>query len=796
MYIMLTLSTLVLSIDATADNPLAMLYPPAVAIAGVSAFFLVDRRDGPGIPRGLANGLGAITFLLTSLEIYANENNLVLALGHWLVYLQLIQMFRKKTVRDDWYLILLAVVQVVVGGFLSQSDREGIALLSWAVVTLWVLALFYLRREALRNERIGAGQITPEPDPADPYPGLINPAYVFATILAAGLTLTLGGLIFLVVPRASGTSYSSRGKRIDRRHLTGFSDVVRLGQLGEILESDDVVMTVRLTDENTGTRFDPSFEPLWRGVTLVHYDRGRWERFDQTSKNVMRESRYPFPAGTVRQEYRLNPNDSDSLFALRPMIRVSGPRLNSPDYHQADGTIHRPDMQPRILDGERRPDIQPGIYEYEVQSLIGPASSSDDDRASLKPPVQAREIYPSETVILSLLRIPGDRNVSNDEQTGISSGRLKLRFREIASEVVAGIPADRPMERAQALEKYLKDEGKFHYSLQMRTVDPDLDPVEDFILNRKEGHCEYFASALTLLLRSIDIPARMINGFKGGDLNHLSGVWTVRQRHAHSWVEALVGKKQSKERRAVPLWLTLDPTPGSERAASLAREVSFWNSIQDVGDLLYFIWISYVVGFNSDRQEKLIYQPLRQLVNNASNGFAMMGKGLRESLDWLLNFKSAGSFFGMRGLILGLLILGLLTVLWRIGRFLNARIHRFWPGRSVESASIDASVAFYRRVVALLAAQGLNRLSSETPREFARRAGAFLSGRGDGLERFAELPPMLADAYYGIRFGLCTLGSERIREIDARLDELEERLDAKRTNSQPLSNSRGRVGLG
>ena len=79
----------------------------------------------------------------------------------------------------------------------------------------------------------------------------------------------------------------------------------------------------------------------------------------------------------------------------------------------------------------------------------------------------------------------------------------------------------------------------------MNVIDPQLDPVEDFLVKRKKGHCEYFASALALLLRSIDIPARMVNGFKGGDWNNLTQSMNVRQKHAHSWVEAYVGRDPS-----------------------------------------------------------------------------------------------------------------------------------------------------------------------------------------------------------------------------------------------------------
>ena len=94
--------------------------------------------------------------------------------------------------------------------------------------------------------------------------------------------------------------------------------------------------------------------------------------------------------------------------------------------------------------------------------------------------------------------------------------------------------------RARKLESFLRDSGQFSYTLQMDVKDRALDPVEDFLVNRKKGHCEYFASALALLLRSVDIPSRVVNGFKGGDWNELTETMNVRQKHAHSWVEAYI----------------------------------------------------------------------------------------------------------------------------------------------------------------------------------------------------------------------------------------------------------------
>src|SRR5690606_32776965 len=95
-------------------------------------------------------------------------------------------------------------------------------------------------------------------------------------------------------------------------------------------------------------------------------------------------------------------------------------------------------------------------------------------------------------------------------------------------------------EMAGRLVYWLRDSGEFGYSLDASIQDRSVDVVEDFLLIRKQGHCEYFASALVLMLRSVDIPARLISGFKGGKVNRISGLFEVEQRHAHAWTEAYI----------------------------------------------------------------------------------------------------------------------------------------------------------------------------------------------------------------------------------------------------------------
>src|SRR5206468_120165 len=118
----------------------------------------------------------------------------------------------------------------------------------------------------------------PAADHSEPYRGLIDPPFLFSTARVAATTLALGGLIFLAMPRRS-TMGSSQGTGTIGKHLSGFDDEVQLGQLGEILENDSVVMSIEMVDRD-GQRiaWDPDNEYRWRGVSLDLYERGYWRR--------------------------------------------------------------------------------------------------------------------------------------------------------------------------------------------------------------------------------------------------------------------------------------------------------------------------------------------------------------------------------------------------------------------------------------------------------------------------------------------------------------------------------------
>jgi hypothetical protein len=127
-------------------------------------------------------------------------------------------------------------------------------------------------------------------------------------------------------------------------------------------------------------------------------------------------------------------------------------------------------------------------------------------------------------------------------------------------------------------------------------------PIDDFLFRFKAGHCEYFASAMVLMLRAQGIPARLVTGFLGAEYNPLEGYFIVRQSNAHAWVEAWLGEERG--------WRIFDPTPPSGRP--LSAEAGFGLLFAQAYDYLVFRWDRYVLTFGTDDQLR-VFSRLRRL---------------------------------------------------------------------------------------------------------------------------------------------------------------------------------------
>ncbi|MEM7018221.1 MAG: transglutaminase domain-containing protein [Pseudomonadota bacterium] len=129
-------------------------------------------------------------------------------------------------------------------------------------------------------------------------------------------------------------------------------------------------------------------------------------------------------------------------------------------------------------------------------------------------------------------------------------------------------------EKIQRVERFFR--GDFTYSLDLRRYDTGTTPLTDFLDNVRSGHCEYYATATTLLLQSAGIPARYTVGFAAEEYSTLEEAYIVRRRHAHAWVTAYVNGQ----------WRVVDATPATWAAYEAEAAASWWQPVSDAASWL------------------------------------------------------------------------------------------------------------------------------------------------------------------------------------------------------------------
>lgn len=162
-----------------------------------------------------------------------------------------------------------------------------------------------------------------------------------------------------------------------------------------------------------------------------------------------------------------------------------------------------------------------------------------------------------------------------DERIGLTE-----RIGELAAEVAGSGSA---AEQAERIETYLIQ--NYDYTLDLLGFDSGS-PVEDFLFSTRRGHCEYFASSMVLMLRSVGITSRLATGYLGAEYNPFEGYYIVRQSNAHAWVEAYLPDEG---------WRVFDPTPPDGRPVveSSGTKLLF----EQAWDFLIFRWDRYVLTF-------------------------------------------------------------------------------------------------------------------------------------------------------------------------------------------------------
>src|SRR5687767_4217268 len=220
----------------------------------------------------------------------------------------------------------------------------------------------------------------------------------------------------------------------------------------------------------------------------------------------------------------------------------------------------------------------------------------------------------------------------------------------------------------------------------MKAAGPD--PLADFLFNVKAGHCEYFSTAMAVMLRTRGIPARVVNGFLPGEYNDAAGAYTVRQSDAHSWVEVYFPESRA--------WVTFDPTPLAGRTEPVNQGLTA--QLGKYAEAFELFWFQYVVGY--DQQEQ------RSLAASLNSQLFSFRHSLTRTISGISNIVAANA----RVLILaGAAAVGVLLLF-----FIGDRVRRFgWRrGLTIGSAAASAeqsSIVFFERLMVLLARRGMQR---------------------------------------------------------------------------------------
>jgi protein-glutamine gamma-glutamyltransferase len=602
--------------------------------------------------------------------------------------LQVSRLAHRRSAADYKQIAGLSILHLIATTVITRDLSYAALFGAYVVVTPWMLGLTQVR-EALerqyRDPAKGEHELDARLAEVLSRRGWVGPGFFVGT---AALSLSLVAVtvtLFLAFPRVSGDFIGLRGGAGET--VTGFGRDVALGGFGTIRTDRRVV--VRLMSEEAPAEGETLLPLVLRGTSFDRYEHGRWTRSDSPSERVSL-SRRPLWLTTERAEPARDRVTIVSELTQEPVLLVPEGSMRIERATAGTGALvdeveHRPGVDVRAVDDER------SVRRYAV--------------------ALARSPRPHE---------PGnlDRYLALPPQMG--------RVAALAREVVGD--ETRPLEMARAIERHLRS-GAYTYTLDQVSVD-GIDPIEHFLFERRAGHCEYFSTAMALMLRALGVPSRNVTGFVGGRFNEYGGYYAIQQGDAHSWVEAFAEGE----------FVRFDPTPPARETFGI--EDGLFTNVQAFLDSLRMRWYEDVVGYGWEDQRRL-FASLRAWARSSSVPAAELPADRRDDLD-LSALRSPWIP----------LALALAAALGALG----------WRASRRRPAEEPEEVRLLRSIEARAARLGAKKPESTTPLEWAGR-----------LE--AERSPLAAAVGRGVR-AYAALRYEGATDRGTHLDQMREALDS------------------
>jgi transglutaminase-like putative cysteine protease len=277
---------------------------------------------------------------------------------------------------------------------------------------------------------------------------------------------------------------------------------------------------------------------------------------------------------------------------------------------------------------------------------------------------------------------------------------LDPRIAALAQEVTASAPSD--YDKAAQLESYLRQH--FTYTLQLPDQTPD-DPIANFLFVRKQGHCEYFASAMAVMLRSLGIPSRLVNGFRNGEYNDLTGSYIVRARNAHTWVEAYIPSAG---------WISFDPTPAEAIAVP-----STWNRIRLYLDAAQEFWREWVINYDFGHQRALTLTTVTTAQRHAFDSRRWLHRKYWSLLKRARRLNQRVTNNPRAWIALLVAVVVFIVGLWNLRWIVQTIRHRGIARKPSRAPQVAASI-WYSKMLKRVASQGYRKAETQTPGEFVK----------------------------------------------------------------------------
>ena len=643
LYLMLMSSTMVLAVSERQPIYLALM------ISACSVHAIASSREKTYLlPRAAIILMIVSAVAVAAYEIHTAEY-VLFAAAHFLIMLQIIKLFHVNKARDIKELFLMSLVLVGVSSVLTIDIFFGPTFVLYVFSAVAALMLFTIKRDA------DSGGSQPVVTRRVVFMGIFLVCACFAGTLAAFLTFPRLGPTFSPLMTSANSA------------LTGFSQSVHLRGAGRVEANQRIALRASLA----GPMADRiSYDDLrWRGVALEHFDGNTWRATGPGSPTGGVRRRMPFdngatdPSKVLVQTIEMSVPNSRVVFGVWEIkgVSIGGGRNAAVEYDKLRRSY-------TIRTSSR------GAVAYRVRSEAPPPR---DVLATAAGPVPAR-------ILEANTQLPD---------------HIAQRVVPLARQVAPHATHPTSLEKAEAIERFLA--ANYAYTTELPgEVD---DPLEKFLFETKRGHCEMFAAAMTVMLRSLDVPARMVGGYLGGQWNEFLGKYIVRQGNAHAWVEVYfpVAGGERREGEESGRWIQFDPTPiVADREEEERGLVAF---LLRMADYVCIKWEDDVVHYGRDQQAGLA----RYLTYMAVHASEWMQRsegpevsGLTAALRWTVRWVAP------------LLLIG--AIMFCAGKLLR-RVLRFGANKASRSAT-----RFYRDLLKLLRRRGHNRMPWQTPLEFSR----------------------------------------------------------------------------